>query len=57
MLIILRNLNLEEYIETELTSPIARDLAKPTDVEKELIKAWKVGDAKVRTRIDRAWHG
>ena len=51
---ILRDLNLEEYIEKESASPIARDPTKPTDVEKGLIKAWKTGDAKARTRIELA---
>jgi hypothetical protein len=54
ILAILRDLNLEEYIEKESASPIARDPTKPTDVEKGLIKAWKTGDAKARTRIELA---
>src|SRR5277367_3060424 len=54
MLAILRDLNLEDYIEKESTSPVAKEPGKPTDVEKGLIKAWKTGDAKARTRIELA---
>src|SRR5271154_4859471 len=54
MLAILRDLNLEEYIEKDSTSPVAIDPAKPTDVEKGLIKTWEKGDAKARTRIELA---
>src|SRR5271156_4172399 len=52
MLAILRDLNLEDYIEEESTLPRAADPTEPTDAEKEKIKAWKRGDAKVRTRIE-----
>ena len=52
MLAILRDLNLEEYIKTESASPIAKDPTKPTNIEKGLIRAWKTGDAKARTRIE-----
>src|SRR5277367_3151728 len=54
MLAILRDLNLEDYIEKESTSPVAKEPGNPTDVEKGLIKAWKTGDAKARTRIELA---
>src|SRR5271168_2322165 len=54
MLAILRDLNLEDYIEKESTSPVAKEPGNPTDVEKRLIKAWKTGDAKARTRIELA---
>src|SRR5271168_789814 len=54
MLAILRDLDLEEYIEKESASPIAKDPTKPTNVEKGLIKAWKTGDAKARRRIELA---
>src|SRR5271163_624408 len=54
MLAILRDLNLEEYIEQDSMSPTAIDPAKPTDVEKGLIKTWVKGDAKARTRIELA---
>ena len=54
MLAILRDLNLEEYIEKDAASPVAIDPARPTDVEKGLIKVWTTGDAKARTRIELA---
>src|ERR1700678_292478 len=54
ILAIPRDLNLEEYIENYRQAPIAIAATKPTDVEKGLIKAWKTGDAKARTRIELA---
>jgi hypothetical protein len=54
MLAILRDLNLEEYIEKDAASPVAIDPARPTDVEKGLIKVWTTGDAKARTRLELA---
>ena len=51
MLAILRDLNPEEYIKKESASPIAKDLTKPTNVEKGLIRAWKTGDAKASSDV------
>ena len=39
MLAILRNLNLEGYIEKEVITPIAKDPRKPTNEEKGVIRA------------------
>ena len=54
ILAILRDQNLEEYIELESAPPIAKDPTKPSDEEKVSIKTWKTGDAKARTRIELA---
>ena len=54
MLAILRDLNLEEYIEKDSAPPVAIIPERPSDHEKGVLKAWKVGDAKARTRIELA---
>ena len=54
MLAVLRDLNLEKYIEKTAMSPIATDPTKPTKDEIEAQDKWKEGDAKTRTRIELA---
>ena len=54
ILAVLRDQNLEEYIEENATPPVPADIAKPTDEEKGLMKTWKQGDARARTRIELA---
>ena len=54
MLAILRDLDLEEYIEKDSQHPVPKDISDPTDDEKVKIKMWKTKDAKARTRIELA---
>ena len=54
ILAVLRDLNLEEYIEKDSAPPTAAEPGRPTEYEKGVIKAWKTGDAKARTRIELA---
>src|ERR1700684_3745686 len=54
MLAILRDLDLEEYIEKDSRPPVPKDISDPTDDEKVKIKMWKTKDAKARTRIELA---
>jgi hypothetical protein len=54
MLAILRDLNLEEYIEKDSKEPVPANSSTPTEYEKGLIKTWKTRDAKARTRIELA---
>ena len=54
MLAILRDLDLEEYIEKDLWPPIPENTSALTDDEKVKIKTWKTRDAKVRMRIELA---
>ena len=54
MLAILRDLDLEEYIEKDSQPPVPKDISDPTDDEKVKIKTWKTRDAKARTRIELA---
>ena len=54
MLTILRDLDLEEYIEKDSQPPVPKDISDPTDNEKVKIKMWKTRDAKARMRIELA---
>jgi transposase InsO family protein len=54
MLAVLRDLQLESYIEEGSKPVTPSDISKPTEEEIKLIKAWKDGDAKARTRIELA---
>ncbi len=54
MLAVLRDLNLEKYIEKTATSLIPEDLNNPTKDETEAKDKWREGDAKARTRIELA---
>src|SRR5882757_1478312 len=54
MLAVLRDLDLEEYIEKDSKEPVPANSSTPTEYEKGLIKTWKMRDAKARTRIELA---
>jgi hypothetical protein len=54
MLAVLRDLNLEKYIEKTAMSPIAADLNNPTKDETNEMDKWQEGDARTRTRIKLA---
>ena len=54
MLAVLRDLNLEKYIEKTAKSPIPEDPNNPTKDETEAKDKWREGDAKARTRIELA---
>jgi hypothetical protein len=54
MMAVLRDQQLDSYIETDAKPPVYADPAKPEDAEKEAIKKWREGDAKARTRIELA---
>ena len=51
---ILRDLGLEEYIEKDSMPPEAVNPASPTEEEVKVLKQWRTGDAKARTRIELA---
>ena len=46
MLAVLRDLNLEKYIEKTAMSPSAVDANKPTKDETEAMDKWREGDAR-----------
>ena len=54
MLAVLRDLNLEKYIEPTAMSPTPEDPTKPTKDETEAMDKWREGDARARTRIELA---
>jgi len=54
MLAILRDLNLEKYIEKTATSPTPADSTKPTKDESDALDKWNEGDARARTQIELA---
>ena len=54
ILAILRDQNLEEYVEKDSKRPVAKDPRNPTEEEVKAEKIWKTGDAKARTRIELA---
>ena len=54
MLAVLRDQNLEEYIDKDSKPLLPADSGGPTDEEKGLMKAWNQGDARARTRIELA---
>ncbi|KAJ2927946.1 hypothetical protein H1R20_g9148, partial [Candolleomyces eurysporus] len=54
MTAILRDQNLEEYINPESKKPEPADKNSPTTEERKKIETWIQGDAKARTRIELA---
>ena len=54
MLAVLRDLNLEKYIEKTAMSPIPADPGNPTKDEIDAMDKWREGDARTRTRIELA---
>ena len=54
MLAVLRDLNLEKYIEKTAMSPIPADPGNPTKDEIDAMDKWREGDARTRTRIKLA---
>jgi hypothetical protein len=54
MLAVLRDLDLEEYVEESSKKPEPADRVSPTDDETKAIRKWEKEDAKARTRIELA---
>jgi hypothetical protein len=54
MLAVLRDLNLEKYVEKTGMSPTAADPNNPTKDETEAMDKWREGDMRTRTRIELA---
>jgi len=54
MLAVLRDLNLEKYIEKTAMSPSVVDANKPMKDETEAMDKWRKGDVRTRTRIELA---
>ena len=54
MLAVLRDLNLDTYIEDSARPPVPMDVDNPEQAETDAIKKWRDGDAKARTRIELA---
>lgn len=54
MLVVLRDLNLEKYVEKTGMSPTAADPNNPTKDETEAMDKWREGDARTRPRIELA---
>jgi len=54
MMAVLRDLDLDKYIEGDEEVPKPKDEGQPTEVEKKELKEWNRGDAKARTRIELA---
>jgi hypothetical protein len=52
MLAVLRDLNLEKYIDKANAAPVPARCEQPTKDETEALDKWKEGDAKARTRIE-----
>ena len=52
MLAVLRDLNLEKYIDKTNAAPVPARRDQPTKDETEALDKWKEGDAKARTRIE-----
>ena len=54
VLAVLRDMNLEKYIDKAATPPIPADPDNPTKEEEEKGDKWRDGDARARTRIELA---
>src|ERR1700694_4736213 len=52
MLAVLRDLNLEKYIDKTNAAPVPARRDQPTKDETEALDKWNEGDAKARTRIE-----